>query len=122
MHETRLDQGGGLCGSDPLSGHAHDRSPARATLLADADRGAPYGRHSLIRRADRPEFPAFSVQAGVGTRFGRITTSKGTDIDHLMDALRGLRTMYLLQAWSLGLVAVILILLVLVLVLVLFLG
>lgn len=39
----------------------------------------------------------------VGTRFKRISDSVGNDISNLMDALGGLRTMYLVQVWALGL-------------------
>lgn len=38
----------------------------------------------------------------VGARFYRIRDSVGRDIAHLMDALNGLRTIYLVQAWVLG--------------------
>lgn len=36
----------------------------------------------------------------VGTRFGRIASSSGADIKHLMEAIGGLRTMYLIQVWA----------------------
>lgn len=42
----------------------------------------------------------------VGGRFYRIRDSVGRDITHLMDALAGLRTIYLVQAWALGIALV----------------
>jgi hypothetical protein len=53
----------------------------------------------------------------IGSRFGRITTSVGADIRHLMEAIAGLRTMYLIQVWSIGIVFGCVLLLILVLVL-----
>jgi hypothetical protein len=53
----------------------------------------------------------------IGTRFGRITTSIGADINHLMDALGGLRTMYLIQVWAFAILVACLALIILMLVL-----
>jgi hypothetical protein len=46
----------------------------------------------------------------VGGSFDRIRASIGSDIKHLMTALQGLRTIYLVQAWVLGLALLFLVL------------
>ena len=48
----------------------------------------------------------------IGSRFGRITSSIGADIGHLMEALSGLRTMYLIQVWALAILVACLVLLI----------
>jgi hypothetical protein len=48
----------------------------------------------------------------IGTRFGRITNTIGADIGHLMEALAGLRTMYLIQVWAFAILIVCLLLLI----------
>jgi hypothetical protein len=48
----------------------------------------------------------------IGTRFGRITSSVGADIRHLMEAIAGLRTMYLIQVWAFAILIVCVVLLV----------
>jgi hypothetical protein len=53
----------------------------------------------------------------IGSRFGRITTSVGADIRHLMQAIAGLRTMYLIQVWAFAVLMVCVTLLILLLVL-----
>lgn len=52
----------------------------------------------------------------IGTKFGRITTSVGADIRHLMDAIAGLRTIYLVQVWAFGILLVCIVLLILLIV------
>jgi hypothetical protein len=42
----------------------------------------------------------------VGGRFRRIADTAGNDIAHLIDALLGLRTIYLVQVWALAIAAV----------------
>lgn len=48
----------------------------------------------------------------IGTRFGRIASSVGADIRHLMEAIAGLRTMYLIQVWAFGVLVVCIVLLI----------
>lgn len=53
----------------------------------------------------------------IGSRFGKIPESVGADIAHLMNALAGMRTLYLIQAWAIGVMMVLLGLLVALLIL-----
>ncbi len=48
----------------------------------------------------------------IGTRFGRISSTMGADIRHLMTAIAGLRTMYLIQVWAFAILIVCLVLLI----------
>lgn len=58
-----------------------------------------------------------SITWVVGSRFKRISDTIGSDIAYLMNALGGLRTLYLVQVWALGILLVCLALLILLLIL-----